>query len=185
MRSSGAQTSRLYGLSKVGKNEIFLRLVLSVPVKGYYNLNEVLAANIETSTPDARRNLESLKLGPDEIIIYLEAKSLYTNVPVNEATEITLRSQYSSEHAPEMSRSTFKAILKPAVTNICFKCKDRLIFQMDGLEMGASFAVALANIWMKSFENQNKSTKEIINTIPKKDHDAGSESNRRITYRGK
>ena len=43
---------------------------------------------------------------------------------------------------------------------------------MDGLAMGASLAVTLANIWMKSFEDQIKSTKEIINKFPKNDLEA-------------
>ena len=37
---------------------------------------------------DARRKLESIKLGPGESIVSLHAKSLYTNVPVNETIEI-------------------------------------------------------------------------------------------------
>ena len=51
--------------------------------------------------------------------------------------------------------------------------------------MRASLAVTLANIWMKSFENQIMSTKEIINKIPKNDIEACPEFNRRVTYRGK
>ena len=51
--------------------------------------------------------------------------------------------------------------------------------------MGASLAVSLANIWKKSFEHQIKSTKEIINKIPKNDLEACPECNRRVTYRGK
>ena len=51
------------------------------------------------------------------------------------------------------------------------------------LAMGASLAVTLANILMKSFEHQIKSTKEIINKISKNDREACPEYNRRVTYR--
>ena len=167
--------------------------MLSIPVRGYYILNKlpkpffdkVLAVYIETSTVNVRRKLEFLKLGSDESIVSLNVMSLYKNVPPIEATEIALRSLYSSEHAPEMSRSAFRTILKLAVTNICFKCNDRCFCQVDGLAMGASIAVTLAKIWMKSIEHQNKSTKEIIKTIPKNDHQAFPECNRRVTSRGK
>ena len=108
--------------------------------------DKVSAAYIETSTLNARRKLESLKLGPDESIVSLDVMSLYTNVPLNEATEVALRSLYCSEHAPEMSRSTFKTIVLLAVTNICFKCNDRQLRQVDDLPKGASVAVTLAII---------------------------------------
>ena len=149
-----------------------------MPILGssYYNLSNFLTAlfdkvpgaNIETSTLDARRQLGSIKLGPVESIGSLDVKSLYTNVPVNEAIEIALRSLYSSDHAPEISRSTLKALLKLAVTNVWCRCNDRWFCQVDGLAMGASLAVSLVIIWMKSFEHQIKSTKEIINKNPKK-----------------
>ena len=170
-----------------------LRQVLSIPGSSYYNLNNLLTplldkvpgANIETSTLDAQRKIESIKLGPDESIVSLDVKSLYANVLVNEAIEIALRSLCSSDHAPEMSRSTLKTLLKLAVTNVCFKCNDRWFCQVDGVAMGASLAVTLANICMKSFEHQIKSMKEITNKIPKNQLEACPECNRRVTYRGK
>ena len=116
-------------------------------------------------------------------IASLDVKSLYTNVPVIEAIEIAL-SLYSSDHAPETSRSALKTLLNLAVTNVCFKCNDRWFCQVDGSPMGASLAVTLANIWRKSFEHPIKSTKEIINKIPKNDLEACPEGNRRVTYRG-
>ena len=88
-------------------------------------LDKVLGANIDTSTLDARRKLEFIKLEPDESIVSLNVKGLYTNGPVNEPIEIGLRSLYSSDHAPVMYRLTLKAILKPAVTNVRFKSNDR------------------------------------------------------------
>ena len=38
--------------------------------------------------------------------------------------------------------------------------------------MGASLAVTLANIWIKSFEHQISSAKEIVNKVPKSDLEA-------------
>ena len=122
--------------------------------------------NIETSTLDARRKLESIKLQPDKSIVSLDVKSLYINVSVSEAIEIALRSPYSSDHA-ETSRSTLKILFKLAVTNVCFKCNDRRFCQVDGLAIGASIAVTLANNWIKTFEQQIKSTKEIIKEFSK------------------
>ena len=60
-------------------------------------------------------NKNPSKLEPDKNIGFLNGKSLYTNVPVNEAIEIALRSLYSGNHATEMSRSTLKMLLKLVV----------------------------------------------------------------------
>ena len=105
---------------------------MSRPLSSYYNLNKLLlplfdkvpGANIETLTLDARRKLESIGKGPDEGIVSLDDDSLNTSVPVIEAIEIALRSLHSSDHVPEMLRSTLKTLFKLALTNVCCKCKD-------------------------------------------------------------
>ena len=51
--------------------------------------------------------------------------------------------------------------------------------------MGASFAVTLANIWMKSFEYQINSTKEIFSKLRENGHGACPECSSRRTHRGK
>ena len=61
----------------------------------------VPGANIETSTLNERRKLESIILGPDESIVSLDVKFLYTYVPVKEAIEIALRSLYTSVTMPD------------------------------------------------------------------------------------
>ena len=106
MRSTGGQPARLYGLAKVHKVNIPLRPVLSLPGSSYYNLNKVLAkffekiegANIETNSLDAREILESTNLEPNEILISLDVKSLYTNVPLKEAIDIALRKMSKMNH---------------------------------------------------------------------------------------
>ena len=45
-----------------------------------------------------------------------------------------------------------KSLLKLAVTNAHFKCNGIWNAESDGLAMGASLAVILANVWMKLFE---------------------------------
>ena len=78
----------MYGLAKVHKAETPLRPVLSVPGSSYENLKEMLAkffdkidgANIETNTQEEGKPIEKIALDPDETIISLDAKSLYTNV---------------------------------------------------------------------------------------------------------
>ena len=74
----------------------------------------------------------------DEQILSLDVKNLYSNVPVKEAINIALRSFYARDDKPDISRTTMKRLLELAVTKV--HC------QKDGLAMGASLAVTLANL---------------------------------------
>ena len=126
LRSTGAQSARLYGLAKVHKQGTPLRPVLSLPGSSYDNLNKTLAkyfyetegANIETNTQMAREILEKTELDSDESIISLDVKSLYTNVPLKEANEIALRRLYEQVNPPETSRKTMKKLMKLAVSKV-------------------------------------------------------------------
>ena len=117
-------------------------------------------ANIETNSKGARSALEATKLDEDELVVSLDVKSLYTNVPVEEAIEIALKELYSSDEVPEIPRSAMKSLLRLAVTNVHFKCNKMWYTRSDGLAMGASLAVILANLWMKSFEKSLQKPKE-------------------------
>ena len=127
-KTTGSQLARLYGLAEVHKIGTALRPVLSIPVSKYENLNKLLApffenlpgANIESNSNDARAALEATKLDEDELLVSLDVKSLYTNVPVEEAIEIALKDLYSSDKVPEIPRSAMKSLLRPAVANIHF-----------------------------------------------------------------
>ena len=156
LRSTGAQPAKLYGLAKVHKKETPLRPVLSIPGSCFHKLNKSLSpffqkiegTSIETNINDARKTLEQIELEKNEQILSLNVKNLYTNVPVKEAINIALRSFYARDDKPVIPRTTMKRLLELAVTNVLFKCKK------DGLAMGPSWAVILANLWMKSWEPQ-------------------------------
>ena len=45
-----------------------------------------------------------------------------------------------------------KRLLNMAVSKVCFKCNNSWYVQVDGLAMGASLAVTLANLWLKEYE---------------------------------
>ena len=109
-------------------------------------------ANIETNCNDARETMENTSLDPDDTIISLDVKSLYTNVPLKEAIEIFLQKLYSQEFPPEIQGATMKKFLNMAVSKVYFKCNDSWHVQIDCLAMGASLAVILVNLWLKEYE---------------------------------
>ena len=73
-------------------------------------------------------------------MVSLDVKSLYTNVPVEEAIEIARKELYSSDEVPEIPSSAMKSLLRLAVTNVHFKCNKMWYTQSDGLAMVASLA---------------------------------------------
>ena len=92
-------------------------------------------------------------LEDDECLISLDVKSLYTNVPVDEAIELATKLAYDGLEPPPFVRAVFQKLLHLALTNILFKCCGRWYRQTEGLAMGSSLSVVLANIWMNTFED--------------------------------
>ena len=132
-----------------------------MPGSSYYNLNKVLTkffekidgANIETSSLDAREILENTNLELNENLISLDVKSWYTNVPLKEAIDIALRKLYEQDEPPSIARKTMKRLLNMAVSQVHFKCNETWYNQKDGLAMGASLAVILANLLAEAVRN--------------------------------
>ena len=135
-----------------------------MPGSSYYNLNKVLAkffekiegANIETNSLDAREILESTNLEPNENLISLDVKSLYTNVPLKEAIDIALRKLYEQDEPRSIARKTMKRLLNMAVSQVHFKCNETWYAQKDGLAMGASLAVFFSKSLAEAVRNYNK-----------------------------
>ena len=194
-RSREGQPARLYGLTKVHRAETPLRPVLSLPGSSYENLNKTLAkffdnidgANTENNTKDARETIENISLDPDETIISLDVKTLYTNIPLEEAIEIALQKLYSQESPPEIQRANLKRLLNMAISKIYFKCNDSWHVQVDGLAIDASLAVILPNLWLKEYEfilRQEKPVGTEIQPLNDK-NDFCHCCRRKVTYRSK
>ena len=161
-RATGSQPARLYGLAKVHKDNAPLRPVLSLPGSCYHKLIKVLSrffdkvhgANFETCTSAMKELLASSTIDEDETIIFLDVKSLYTNVPVQEAIIHAVECLYSSECVPEFEKNVFIQLMKLAVTDVhCMAC-GQWFLQKDGVAMGSCLAVILANLWLKKFEEK-------------------------------
>ena len=116
LRSTGPQPASFFGLAKTHEKDTPLPAFLSKPGSCYHNLITFLApffqklsgANIETNPQEARKALESLILEDEEQILFADAKSLYTNVPVGEAIETAIRELYSSNLVPDIPRCAMK-----------------------------------------------------------------------------
>ena len=75
------------------------------------------------------------------VVLSLYVKSLYTNVPVEEAIEIALKELSSSDEVHEIPSSAMKSLLRLAITNVRLNCNEVRNTQLDGLALDASLAV--------------------------------------------
>ncbi|XP_075257722.1 uncharacterized protein LOC142349793 [Convolutriloba macropyga] len=169
LRTTGLQPATLFGLANVHKIGTPIRPLLSMTGSSYENVKKFLSlffgklpgANIDNNSKDDRAAPEATKLDEDELGISLEIKSLYTNVLVEEAIEIALKELDSNDEVPEIPRSAMKtSLLRLAVTKVHFKCNKMWYTQSGGSAMGASLAVILTNLWMKSFEKSLQKPKK-------------------------
>ena len=118
-------------------------------------------------------------------LICLDVKSLYTKVPLKEAKDIALRKLYEQDEPPSIARKTMKRLVNMAVIQVHFKCNETWYVQKDGLSMGTSLAVVLANLWLKQCETAL--SKDILEMfLPEKDlNGICPECNKKVTYRSK
>ena len=77
---------------------------------------------LERCQKEARAALEAIKLDEDELVVSLNVKRIYTNVPVEEVFEIALKELYSIDEITEIPGSAKKSPLRLAVTNVHFNC---------------------------------------------------------------
>ena len=149
----------------------------------YFDENE--GVYIETNTQMAREILEKTELDSDESIISLDVKSLYTNVPLKEAVQIALRRLNEQVNPPETSRKTMKKLLNLAVSKVHFKCNGLWYVQKDGLAMGASLAVKLANLWLKEYEPALKKEVPKMTVLSEGNKEVCPRCQKKVTYRTK
>ena len=105
LRTTGWQPVGLYGLAKVPKIGTPLRSDLSIPGSSFGNLKKfpspffkrLPGANIEINSKDARAALEATELNDYKLVVSLDVKSLYTNIPIEEVIEIALKELYCSD----------------------------------------------------------------------------------------
>ena len=96
-------------------------------------------------------------------IASLDVENLFTNVPVDEAIEIILKSvwHHGTMPAPKMSQDIIRILLKVCTTRTPFRHIDgELYIQLDGVSIGKGIGPSFADFYMCNLET------EIFNKIP-------------------
>ena len=97
---------------------------------------KIEGANIETNSIDAKETSKSISREPNENLMSLDGKKMYTKVPLKEAIEMALRKLYEQDVPPLIARKTMKRLLNMAVSQIDSKCNETRYVQKNDLAMG-------------------------------------------------
>ena len=110
---------------------------------------------------------------------------MYINVSLKEAVEIALRRLYEQVNPPETSRNNMKKLPNLAVSEVHFKCNGLWYLQKDGLAMGASLPILLANLWLKEYEPAKKKKVPKLTLLSDGNKEVCPGCQKKVTYRTK
>ena len=150
-----------YCLPKVHKPNIPLRPIISSINTASYNLAKFLVpylTSISTSpytladTDSFIKYLQSLSPPNNCIMASFDIKSLFTNVPLKETTNIIL-SKYSPNSFYNISSNIMQKLLNFVTTESIFLFNSDIYNQIDGVAMGTPIGLTYANIFMSHHES--------------------------------
>ena len=99
--------------------------------------------------------LQSLNYEPNTILVSLDVKSLYPNIPIDESVQVILKfieEQHSPQHPP---LCILKQLLIFVLHYNCFNFGDLFFLQVHGIAMGTKLAPNYANLFMADFETKH------------------------------
>ncbi|XP_046391554.1 uncharacterized protein LOC124159689 [Ischnura elegans] len=155
---------RLYGLPKVHKEGFPLRPIVSAIDSPTHNLARYLAKQLQPfsgRTPTYVRNsahfielIEELRVSDTDMLVSFDVESLFTNIPIDEAVEITksLVAEGLAEDIPKM--------VEFCLTNSYFVWNGTFYGQRKGAAIGSPLSPIIANLFMEKLEEKALRTYE-------------------------
>ena len=168
--SVGNKPGKMYGMTKIHKDQVPLRSVVSMVGTSEYNLAKYLDQTIKPYIPDTYllrsmndfiERLKQCSINSHNIVVSFDVVSLFTNVPLAETIELIIDRLYSEDNPNSMlvTADIFWKLMF-LTTQGLFIYKDKLYKQIDGITMGCPLGPTLANFFLgcieqKLFENKS------------------------------
>ena len=87
------------------------------------------------------------------MVVSLDIEGLFTNVPLDEAIELTVSLLYQDDdRAPNFSRPTFRTLLQMVAKDVVLLTHRGTFQQVHGVAMGSPVGPLLANIFVSRFD---------------------------------
>ena len=166
IRPTASRTPRLYGLPKIHKPDVPLRPIVSSINSPTYHLAKYvtqvigpLAGQTTSFVKNSRHFVEKIKdeiIREDEVMVSFDVKSLFTNVPLDEALQVIQDrlNQYTSlAERTRLSPDSITRLLELCLRSTYFSFQEELYEQTEGAAMGSPVSSVVANIYMEHFED--------------------------------
>ena len=168
---TGSQPGLFYGTDKVhklqgnqGLNELTVRPIISNIGTATYEtakyLNNLLSplGKSQHTVPNSKKFVEKIKEERIPIgykMISFDAKSLFTNVPLDETIETILQKLYVEKKIKtSIPKPILKELLLLYTKHLLFRFNGETYTQIDGVAMESPLGPLLANIFMISLEEK-------------------------------
>ena len=155
----------LFGYPKIHKPGVPLRPIVNMAGSLFAGIGRFLAKVLapfnrrgdsflrnSADLVEKLRALDDLKEG---VLVSFDVESLFTNVPLEEAVDVV---RYRLEGDEDLSSRTslsvdeLVSLVRFCLTCCYFRCQDEIYVQVDGVAMGGSVSVVVANLYMFFFE---------------------------------
>ena len=160
--ASGSKPGSLYGLPKIHKLLVPIRPIISAIGTFNYNLAKFIVQIITPLTTNQYtiensisfvNEICDLKISHPVTMASFDIESLFTNVPLNETTDlITSKTTPALLDPYGLTIKIFKKLLNIAAHHSVFTFDDKLYIQVDGLAMGSPLSPCYANAFLSHHE---------------------------------
>ena len=163
---TGSKPPMLYGLPKIHKPDVPLRPIVSCIGSPTYGLSKHIASllsPLEGKSDYYVKNsehfinaIDDITLEQDDVLVSYDVRSLFTNVPVDEAIEVIFGMLVDDESL--LDRTTLDARRIADLLELCLKStyfgyQGMFYEQLEGAAMGSPVSAVVANLYMEHFEN--------------------------------
>ncbi|XP_072019690.1 uncharacterized protein [Amphiura filiformis] len=158
---------RIYGLPKIHKENMPLRPIVSSINSPCYNLVKHLA---DILTPLSGKGTSYIKnsqhfvekarqipIEPGDLLVSFDVVSLFTNVPIDDASKIIgdiLRDDDTLKNRTRMTSDEIVELRKLCLTSTYFKWQGKFYEQKEGQSVGSPLSPITSNIFMEHFETK-------------------------------
>ena len=173
MPRSECRTALLYFLTKTHKSPMTLRPIVSQVGSATVNMATFLdqylqpmvrelPAYLKDSTQFIRE-VTALPIGPEDILVTVDVKSLYTCIPTQEGLDACYRAWLKSEtkNPQQPPAETLRHMLEMVLKLNVLEFDRKHYLQIFGTSMGAALAPSYANIFMGNLEEKMLNTAKI------------------------
>ena len=171
MYPDNAKVGRAYGMTKVHKSYERippLRPIVDTIGSTHYGVGKFLTRLLNPLTQneyvlqDSFQAAERIRSEVTEelfeegyVLVSLDVKSLFTNVPLQKTLDVILKRVYTEKKIQtNLTKRTLKKLVLDTCTKTAFLANGKIFEQVDGVSMGASMGPVLANIIMTELEKE-------------------------------